>query len=58
MSTTAYLLNRYPTKNLEKIIPEEAWFRFKPNLNHLRIFNSLTYRHVPKQLRKKQDDKG
>lgn len=45
-------------KKLEKIILEEAWFGFKLNMNHLRVFVSVAYRHVPGQLRKKLDDEG
>lgn len=58
MSTATYLLNRCPTKKLEKLTPEEDWSGFKPNFNHLRVFGSIAYRHVPDQLRKKLDDKG
>lgn len=58
ISTTTYFLNRYPTKKLENVPPEEAWSRFKPNLNHLRVFGSVAYRHVPRQLINKLDDKG
>lgn len=43
---------------LDNVTPEEAWSGFKPNLNHLRVFDSIAYRHVPGQLRKKLDDKG
>lgn len=56
--TTAYLLNMCPIKKLEKVTPEEAWSVFKQNLNHLRVFGSITYRHVSGQLRKRLDDKG
>lgn len=47
-----------PTKKLENVTPEEAWPGFKLNLNHLRVFCSIAYQHVPGQLRKKFDDKG
>lgn len=56
--TTAYLLNRYPTKKLEKITPEEAWSRLKPKMSHLRVFCYVVYQHMLDQLRKKLDDKG
>lgn len=51
------MLNRCPTKKLEKVTSEEAWSGFIPNLNHLRIFGFVAYRHVLGQLRKKLDDK-
>lgn len=58
VSATAYLLNRFPTKKLKNITPKESWFGFKPNMSHLKVFGSITYIHVPDQLRKKIDDKG
>ena len=58
VSTAAYLLNRCPTKKLEKITPEEVWSGFKPSLSHLRVFGSVAFRHIPGQLRRKLDDKG
>lgn len=58
VSRAAYFLNRFPTKNLEKITTEENYSGFKLNLNHLRIFGFMAYRHVSGLLRKKLDDKG
>lgn len=58
MSTTAHFLNRCPTKKLHKITLEEAWSKFKLNLNHLRFFGSVAYRHVSGKLRKTLDDQG
>lgn len=58
VSTTAYLLNRCPTKKLENVTLEEAWSGLKPNLNHLKVFGFIAYRHAPCQLIKKLDDKG
>lgn len=48
----------YPTKRLESVTLKEAWSGFEPNLNHLRVFGSVAYEHLPGQLRKKMDDKG
>lgn len=58
ISTTGYLLNRCPTLKIEKVTPEEAWLRFKYNLNHLRVFGSVAHRHVSGKLRKKLNDKA
>ncbi|OIW15328.1 hypothetical protein TanjilG_10768 [Lupinus angustifolius] len=58
VSTSAYILNRCPSSRLEGITPEEAWSGKKPNINHLRIFGSLCYKHVPDAQRKKLDDKS
>jgi len=57
-TTTAYVLNRCPTKRLQSITPEEAWTGDKPMMNRLRIFGSLTYRHIPDEKSKKLDDKS
>ena len=57
VTTAAYVLNRCPTKRLQSITPEEAWTGDKPTVNHLRIFGSLSYRHIPDERRKKLDDK-
>jgi hypothetical protein len=43
---------------LDRITPEESWSGVRPNLNHLKVFGSLVYRHVPDQLRRKLDDKS
>lgn len=52
------MLNRFPTKKLEKLTPEKVWFRFKPNLIHLRVFSFVAYQHLSGQLTKKLDDNG
>ena len=38
--------------------PEEVWSGHKLNLTHLKVFGSITFWHIPGQLRKKLDDKG
>ncbi|XP_014497667.1 uncharacterized protein LOC106759161 [Vigna radiata var. radiata] len=53
-----YILNRTPTKRLKDITPKEAWSKIKPNVEHLRVFGSVCFKHVPDQLRRKLDDKG
>jgi len=40
------------TSGLKEIVPYEAWTGCKPNVSHLRIFGSLGWAHVPKQVRK------
>lgn len=40
------------------VTPEEAWTKCKPSVNHLSIFGSLCYRHIPDEKRKKLDDKS
>jgi len=58
VSTATYTLNRCPTRKLNNVTPEECWSGNKPNVNHLRVFGSITYRHIPDQLRRKLDDKS
>lgn len=44
-------------KKLEGITLEEYCFGVKPNLSHLKVFGSITHRHLLDQLRRKLDDK-
>ena len=57
-ATAAYLIIRSPTKKLQDKTPEEAWCGVKPSVQHLKIFGSLCFKHVPDQLRRKLDDKS
>ena len=58
MTTVAYVLNRCPTKRLKNKVPEEVWSGKKSSVNHLRVFGSICYKHVPNAGRKKLDDKS
>jgi hypothetical protein len=42
---------------LEEIIPYEAWFGFKPQVKHIRVFGSICYALVPKGKRTKLDSR-
>ncbi|CAL9001633.1 unnamed protein product, partial [Prunus brigantina] len=55
VNTAVYILNRCPTKALDKKTPFEAYSGRKPAIKHLRIFGSLCYAHVPNQQRQKLD---
>ncbi|PNX58209.1 equilibrative nucleoside transporter 3-like protein, partial [Trifolium pratense] len=57
VSTACYVMNRSPTKKLQKV-PEAIWSRHTPSVKHLRVFGCLCYRHIPDQRRKKLDDKS
>jgi len=57
-ATATYLINRSPTKKLHDKTPKEAWCGVKPSFQHLKIFGSLCFRHLPDQLRRKLDDKS
>ena len=51
ISCVVYLLNKDQTL-------EEAWSGTKPSVNHLQIFGSVAYVHVPNQGRSKLDDRN
>ena len=53
-----YLINRSPTKCLNNITPHEAWYRRKPNIQHLKVFGSVAYSLIPEAMRNKFDDKS
>ena len=53
-----YLSNRSPTRSVWGKTPQEAWNGRKPNISHLRVFESIAYGCVPDQKRRKLDDKS
>jgi hypothetical protein len=58
LNTAVYLRNRSPTARLGATTPFEAYKGRKPDLSHLRVFGSQAWVHVPKENRKKLDDKA
>ncbi|GAU28641.1 hypothetical protein TSUD_159220 [Trifolium subterraneum] len=57
VTTVAYILNKYPSKKL-KVVPDEAWCGRKPSVQHLKVFGSLCYKHMPDARRTKLEDKS
>ncbi|KAK4409575.1 Retrovirus-related Pol polyprotein from transposon TNT 1-94 [Sesamum angolense] len=55
--TAVYLLNRCPTKVVQNMTPIEAWSGKKPLANHLRVFGSICYVHIPTEKRHKLEEK-
>lgn len=55
--TAIYLQNRLPTSATGKT-PYELWFGKKPTFHHLKIFGSQAYVFIPKEKRKKLDQKA
>ncbi|KAM0988950.1 hypothetical protein ACFX2A_013056 [Malus domestica] len=53
VNTSVYLINRCPTKALEKKTPFEAFSGRKPSVKHLKVFGSICYAQIPSQLRHK-----
>jgi hypothetical protein len=56
--TVVYLRNRSPTLALAGQTPYEAWYGFKPKVNHLRFFGSTCYSLVPKKKRTKLENRS
>ena len=57
-NTAVFLLNRLPTRALQKRTSFEAWFGYKPNLQNLRTFGCLYFSYVPQVKRDKLDKKA
>lgn len=57
-NTAVFLLNRLPTRVLQKKTPFEAWFGYKPDLKNLRTFGCLCFSYVPQVKRDKLDKKA
>ena len=58
VNTVMYLLNRLPTKAVKNKTSFEAWYGVKPAVEHLKVFGSLCYTHVPDVKRDKLDYKA
>lgn len=57
-TTAAYLHNRIPNGNTGDKTPQEILLNEKPNVDHLRVFGSWVYVHIPQELRKKLDERA
>jgi hypothetical protein len=57
-STAVYIQNRCPHKALEEKSSEEVFTGIKPSIDHLRIFGSPVYIHIPKEKRTKLEPFG
>lgn len=53
-----HILNRSPSVAVKEATPEEAWSGYKPSVDHLRVFGSIGYVHVPDVKRSKLDEKS
>jgi hypothetical protein len=58
IACSVYILNRCPTKEVINKSPDEAWRKRKHNIAHLRVFGCVSYSLIPRELRKKLDDRG
>ena len=50
-----YLLNKSPIVSVQDKIPEEAWSGTKTSVAHLRFFGSVSFSHVPDEIRRNMD---
>ncbi|GJZ28589.1 retrovirus-related pol polyprotein from transposon TNT 1-94 [Tanacetum coccineum] len=53
-----HILNRSPTAALEDCTPEEKWSNRKPSVGYFRVFGCVVHVHIPKEKRKKLDDRS
>ncbi|KAJ8884274.1 hypothetical protein PR048_016131 [Dryococelus australis] len=58
LNTAAYLHNRSPSRVLAGKTPEEVWSGHKPDLRHLRVFGCKAFAHIPRQTRRRFNEKG
>jgi len=58
INTVVYLKNRSPPKILDLKTPFEAFYGYKPKVNHLRVFGCKEFSHIPKDERRKVDGKS
>ena len=56
VTCAVYLINKSPTRCVPNTTPIEAWSGFKSNVQHLKVFGSITCAHVPKAAKSKLDD--
>ena len=56
--TAMYIQNRSPRAILGKKTPEEVFTKKKPAVDHMRIFGTPVYVHVPKEKRAKLEPSG
>ena len=58
VNTVVYVLNRTGNSGQEGKTPYELWYNKTPNISHLKLFGSEVYVHIPKEKRRKWDQKG
>lgn len=58
VACAVYVLNRSGPTGVDEKTPYELWFGKRPRVDHLRVFGSEVYTHIPKQLRRKWDKKA
>ena len=51
-------MNRYPTKSVKTIIPQDSWTSMKHSIYYLKVFGCVRDAHIPDELRKKLYNNG
>ena len=57
LNNAVYTLKRVASQTIHGCTPFEKWYFKQPDISHLRVFGSPAYAHIPKELRKKLDNK-
>ena len=57
-NTAVFLLNRLPTKAVQRKTPFEAWYGYKPFVHNFKVFGCICFTYVPKVKRDKLDKKA
>lgn len=55
--TATYVQNRLPSRSVDTT-PYQKWFGEKPSVEHMKVFGSLAYVHIPNVRRTKMDAKS
>lgn len=55
--TSAYIQNRMPSRSVDTT-PYQKWFGEKPSVEHMKVFGSVAYVHIPNVKRSKMDAKS
>ena len=58
ITCAVFLLNWCLTKAVSRRTPKESWSDHKSEVSFLQIFGCISYSHIPKEQRKKFDDKN
>lgn len=58
VNTAVHVLNRTGTSTVAEKSPYELWYNKQPKIDHLRIFGTEVFVHVPKEKRRKFDPKA
>lgn len=58
VGTAAYLRNRVPNQGIMSTTPYYEWYKKKPDVSHLRVFDGKAFVRIPDSKRRKMDPKA